>query len=111
MDPKNREAVTSADDTGLIAGEELITEAETILPLERQLPHENLHAAIPPGHPAHSTIDNLRDELSGSAPDRRSIEKHVHSLRTTPELEAIVANWWDDPRTQRIIASLSQIGL
>jgi hypothetical protein len=27
-----REAVTSADDTGLIAGEELITEAETRLP-------------------------------------------------------------------------------
>jgi hypothetical protein len=28
-----REAVASADDTGLIAGEELITEAETVLPL------------------------------------------------------------------------------
>lgn len=28
-----REAVTSADATGLIAGEELITEAETILPI------------------------------------------------------------------------------
>jgi hypothetical protein len=27
-----REAVTSADDTGLLSGEELITEAETILP-------------------------------------------------------------------------------
>jgi hypothetical protein len=29
-----REAVTSADDTGLISGEELITEAETILPTQ-----------------------------------------------------------------------------
>jgi hypothetical protein len=28
-----REAVTSADATGLIAGEELITQAETLLPL------------------------------------------------------------------------------
>ena len=28
-----REAVTSADGTGLIAGEELITQAETLLPL------------------------------------------------------------------------------
>jgi hypothetical protein len=29
-----REAVISADATGLIAGEELITEAETLLPIE-----------------------------------------------------------------------------
>jgi hypothetical protein len=28
-----RDAVTSADATGMIAGEELITEAETILPI------------------------------------------------------------------------------
>ncbi len=30
-----REAITSADATGLIAGEELITEAETMLPATR----------------------------------------------------------------------------
>ena len=31
-----RAAITSADATGLIAGEELITEAETIVPLSPQ---------------------------------------------------------------------------
>jgi hypothetical protein len=33
-----REAITAADATGLIAGEELITEAETLLPLSPQRP-------------------------------------------------------------------------
>jgi hypothetical protein len=32
---ERRDGVDDADDTGLIAGEELITEAETLLPLER----------------------------------------------------------------------------
>jgi hypothetical protein len=27
------------------------------------------------------------------------------------ELEAVAANWWDSPITQRIIADLTQIGL
>jgi len=37
MDENNerRDGVDDADDTGLIAGEELITRAETLLPLER----------------------------------------------------------------------------
>jgi hypothetical protein len=33
-----RDEITAADDTGLIAGEELITEAETVLPLVSQRP-------------------------------------------------------------------------
>jgi hypothetical protein len=107
-----REGVTSADDTGLIAGEELITEAETMLPLERPVPpHHDLHAALPREHAGHATIDRLRDEVAAASPNRRSIEAHVGNLRALPELEAIVANWWDDPKTQRFIAYLSQIGL
>lgn len=111
MNPDDREGVISADDTGLIAGEELITEAETMLPLERPLPRDDLHAALPGGHAAHAQIDRLHDELSASSPNRRAIETHVHALRSIPEIEATVTNWWDDPGTQRFIANLSQIGL
>ncbi|MEO6836712.1 MAG: hypothetical protein ABI231_12515 [Candidatus Tumulicola sp.] len=109
-----REGIKDADATGLIAGEELITDAETLLPLlpERpSLPSEHLHATLPPGHAAHATIDRLSAEIDGSAPDRTSIETHVRHLRSLPELEATVANWWDSPVTQRFIWSLNQIGL
>lgn len=36
-----REEVTDADATGLVAGEELITEAETILPLLQRRPESD----------------------------------------------------------------------
>ncbi len=111
MDEKDerREAIEGADDTGLVAGEEMITRAETILPLLRPLPREDLHAALPPGHPAHEAIDELHAHIEGNSPDRRAIEKHVGALRALPEIEAIVINWWDDPKTQRFIANLGQI--
>jgi len=109
-----RKEVEGADDTGLIAGEELITQAETMLPLLRQeamLPREDLHAALPPGHGAHAAIDELHDELHKPRPDPQTIERHVGSLRALPELEAILVNWWDSPRTQRFFAILGQIGV
>jgi hypothetical protein len=107
-----RDAVTDADATGLIAGEELITQAETLLPLQRPtLPQDDLHGALPSEHPAHATIDRLDAELQAAQPDRQAIEQHVGALRLLPELEAIVANWWENPRTQRFVWNLSQIGL
>jgi hypothetical protein len=105
-----REAIDDADDTGMVAGEELITQAETLLPLVRSpLPREHLHAALPHGHAAHATVDELHAEVERGSPNRHAIEKHVGTLRALPELEAIVANWWDDPKTQRFIAILGQI--
>ncbi len=93
------------DDTGMVEGEKLITEAETLLPVEK------LHDALPEEHPAHATIEELHAEVRASKPDARTIHRHVGTLRTLPELEATVANWWDSPTTQRFIANLSQIGL
>ncbi len=109
-DEERREGITDADDTGLIAGEQLITQAETLLPL-REFPHQELHAALPDAHPAHATIDRLHAEVHGSAPDVDAVRQHVGALRALPQLEAAIANWWDDPRTQRVILDLGQIGL
>jgi hypothetical protein len=107
-----REGVEDADDTGLVAGEELITEAETLLPLERpSIPRDRLHAALPQGHDAHAVIDALHGQVEGVKPNRQAIEQHIGHLRGLPELEAIVANWWDDPKVQRFIGGLGQIGL
>jgi hypothetical protein len=117
MDEKRREevreGVNDADDTGLIGGEELITQAETMLPLLRPepLPREDLHAALPDDHSAHDAIDHLHREIESDAPDRGKIEEHVAHLRGLPELEAIVVNWWENPSTQRFFAALGQIGV
>ena len=112
MDAEDRNAdrrreVTDADDTGLIAGQEFVTEVET----RPVVPHEDLHAALPKGHAAHATIDRLHAEVQNPQPNRTAIEGHVAQLRALPELEAIVANWWDSPTTQRFVWNLSQIGL
>jgi hypothetical protein len=106
-----RKEVDAADDTGLVAGEELITQAETMLPLLQSLPREKLHAALPADHAAHAKIDELHTHLQSDTPDRGTVERHVNALRAIPELEAIVVNWWDSPKVQRFIAMLSQVGL
>ena len=107
-----RKEIEDADDTGLFAGEELITQAETLLPLMRpSIPREDLHAALPEEHSGHPAIDELHGEVEAERPNRRAIEQHVGRLRAIPELEALVANWWDDPNTQRFVGDLGQIGL
>jgi hypothetical protein len=109
-----REGIEDADATGLVAGEELITQAETQLPLLRlreSLPHQDLHAALPEAHAGHAKVDALHAEINKPAPDRGSVEQHVAHLRLLPELEAIIVNWWDDPRVQRFFADLGQIGV
>jgi hypothetical protein len=109
-----REGIEDADATGLVAGEELITNAETMLPLARQraaLPREHLHAALPHGHSAHGTIDALHAEMESASPNRDAVERHVAHLRGLPEVEAIIVNWWENPHTQRFFEILGQIGV
>lgn len=104
-----RTEIEDADDTGMVAGEELITQAETLGPLlHPALPHGDLHAALPEEHHAHDTIDALHEELNKESPHRPTIEKHVGTLRGFPQLKAIVADWWDDPKTQRFIDILGR---
>jgi len=107
-----RNAVEAADATGMVAGEQLITDAETVLPtVSESFPAEELLAALPQSHPARETIDALQSELEKPAPSRTSIEQHVGVLRSVRELEATVANWFDSPSVQTVIADLTQIGL
>ena len=94
-----RAAIEAADATGLVAGEELITQATL------------MHAALPDEHEAHETIDRLHEEVRSAKPDRAAIERHVGTLRGIPALEATIVTWWDDPKTQRFIADITQIGL
>jgi hypothetical protein len=76
-----------------------------------QFPHDELRGALGDEHPERATVDALQRELSGSQPDRGTIDRHVGRLRSVPEIAAIVANWWDDPRTQHFFADLGATGL
>jgi len=102
-----REEVTDADDTGMIANEELIAQVET----RPVVPREDFHSALPPGHPGHATIDKLHAEMRAQSPNRQAIEAHVTHLRGIPELEATIVGWWEKPAVQRFIGDLGQIGL
>ena len=109
-----RKEVAAADATGLVAGEELITQAETLLPvlaLDHQLPHEDLHAALPGEHDAHGAIDELHAEMQKPTPSAQAVRDHVLRLRLIPELEATVVTWWEKPAVQRFFADLGQIGV
>ncbi|HTZ56311.1 MAG TPA: hypothetical protein VMB20_14790 [Candidatus Acidoferrum sp.] len=96
-----REAVEAADSTGMVANQELLA----------TFPADALREALPPSHGAHETIDRLKTELGKTAPNPAALEQHVSALRGVRELEAVIANWWDSPITQRIVLDLTQIGL
>ncbi len=96
-----RNELEAADATGMVANQELLA----------TFPAKSLHEALPESHDAHATIDQLQAELAKSAPNVAGLEQHVGALRSVRELEAVVANWWDSPITQRIVFDLTQIGL
>jgi hypothetical protein len=96
-----REAVEAADATGIVANQELLA----------TFPAQTLHEALPPSHDAHATVEQLQAELGKGAPSPATLERQVSALRSVRELEAVIANWWDSPITQRIVLDLTQIGL
>lgn len=107
-----REGITDADATGLIGGEQLITRAETLLPIAQRVPlPSDLHDALPQDHAAHATIDALNAELASDRPNAAAIEQHVGTLRGFPEVGDRVVTWWENPLVQRFVSDLGQIGL
>jgi hypothetical protein len=75
------------------------------------LPYDDLHAALG-AHPAARTeLDALRAHLDEPAPDPARIRAHVDALRGVHDAEARIANWWDDPETQRWIMTITNAGL
>ena len=74
-------------------------------------PTDQLRAAVPSDHEARSTIDDLHNELSTERPASSAIKAHVETLRKHAPLTTLVANWFEDPRTQAFIEELTAAGL
>ena len=76
-----------------------------------EFPADKLRAADPQNAAARERIDALHRELSSEKPAPGAIKEHVAELRKHPPLSALVAAWFDDPRTQAFIDELTAAGL
>jgi hypothetical protein len=74
-------------------------------------PYDELRAAAADDAAASQSVDALHAELNADRPDPAAVEQHAGFLRAIPVLEARIANWWDDPNTQRWVKALSDANL
>jgi hypothetical protein len=81
------------------------------LPSKPPLPYDELHAAIGDDPAARQELDALRAHLDEPQPDPARVRGHVNALRGVRDVEARIANWWDDPATQNWIMVLTDAGL
>jgi hypothetical protein len=77
----------------------------------KPLPYDELHAAIGDDPDARHELDALRAHLAGESPDPALVRGHVDALRGVRDAEARIANWWDDPETQRWVMFLTDAGV
>ena len=76
-----------------------------------QLPYDDLHATFGDHPGAREELEALRAHLDDPAPDPATIQGHVDALRGFHDTEARIANWWDNPETQRWIMTITSAGL
>lgn len=73
-------------------------------------PYDELRAALG-DQPDAASIDALQAELEARAPNAQAVTAHASRLRGIPVIEARIANWWDDPDTQRWVKAITDAGL
>ena len=80
-------------------------------PVRPDLPYDELHAALGADPAARASLEALRAHVEQPAPDPAALQTHVDALRGVRDVEARIANWWDDPKTQLWIKGLTDAGL
>lgn len=76
-----------------------------------QLPYDEISGAIGDDATAKAELDALHAQLQQPSPNRAQVEGHVDRLRGVRDAGARVANWFDDPETQRWIMTITDAGL
>ena len=74
-------------------------------------PYDEFRTAAADDQQATQSVDALQSELHAAEPDPVAVERHANILRGIPVLEARIANWWDDPDTQRWVKAITDAGL
>lgn len=80
-------------------------------PQRPPFPYDELRTAIGDDPAARSELESLHTHLNDPKPDRDRLAGHVDALRAVRDAEARIANWWDDPATQRWVKAVTDIGL
>jgi hypothetical protein len=80
-------------------------------PPKPHLPYDELQTAIGADPAARGELDALREQLNHPTPDPARLASHVDALRGVRDAEARIANWWDDPATQRWVLAITNAGL
>jgi hypothetical protein len=74
-------------------------------------PYDELRSAAGANPEAAKSVEALHAELHAPTPNPEAVRKNVSLLRGIPVLEARIANWWDDPNTQRWMLLITDQGL
>ncbi|MBV9440263.1 MAG: hypothetical protein JOZ24_09755 [Candidatus Eremiobacteraeota bacterium] len=74
-------------------------------------PYAELRAALGGDAEGARSVDALQRELGDERPDPAEVREHASRLRAIPVIEARIANWWDDPRTQAWVKAIADAGL
>lgn len=74
-------------------------------------PYDEFRSALGDHPEGHAALDDLHASLHDPQPAAHQVAASVERLRTIPVLEAILANWWDSPRTQNWLKILADAGL
>ena len=74
-------------------------------------PYDELRNELGDDPAAARALDDLHAHLHGPSPVRATVTSQVDLLRSVRTIEARIVNWWDDPRTQQWIKSLSDTGI
>jgi hypothetical protein len=74
-------------------------------------PYDELRNAASADPEAAKSVEALHAELHAPAPNPDVVRKQASFLRGIPVLEARIANWWDDPNTQRWMLLITDQGL
>ena len=80
----------------------------------REIPHppyDELRSGLGNDPAAARALEDLHEHLHSAAPEPTTVRKHVDVLRGVRDVEARIANWWDDPATQRWIKAIGDTGL
>jgi hypothetical protein len=76
-----------------------------------EFPYEKLRAAASNDSNAQTRVDALHRELNAERPASSAIREHVAALQKHASLQALIATWFEDPRTQAFIDELTATGL
>lgn len=75
------------------------------------VPVDDLRRAFADHPEGLAATDDLHAAWQHESPDTHAIAGHVERIRTMGKAEAVILNWWESPRVQAVVKSLTDAQL